>query len=161
MNLADVPGYNQQVFMGIIIVIAMLLQYGTRLAQAMMPPGVAKDLTLAIDVGTGSVRAALVDATGVILSIAAVEQHQVVPAFGWSEQSVTGWWAGVVEAIRAVLERVPGGAQRVLAICACGQMHGTVLVDGNGVPTRSHAPLWNDKRTGRTGGGLRGGTCRG
>ena len=30
MNLADVPGYNQQVFMGIIIVIAMLLQYGTR-----------------------------------------------------------------------------------------------------------------------------------
>ncbi len=30
MNLADVPGYDQQVFMGIIIVIAMLLQYGTR-----------------------------------------------------------------------------------------------------------------------------------
>ncbi len=30
MNLADVPGYNQQVFMGVIIVIAMLLQYGTR-----------------------------------------------------------------------------------------------------------------------------------
>ena len=30
MNLADVPGYNQQVFMGIIIVVAMLLQHGTR-----------------------------------------------------------------------------------------------------------------------------------
>ena len=30
MNLADVPGYNQQVFMGIIIVVAMLLQYGAR-----------------------------------------------------------------------------------------------------------------------------------
>lgn len=30
MNLADVPGYNQQVFMGVIIVVAMLLQYGTR-----------------------------------------------------------------------------------------------------------------------------------
>ena len=110
-------------------------------------PGAARDLTLAIDVGTGSVRAALVDATGTILSIAAVEQHQVVPAFGWSEQSVAGWWTGVVEAIREVLDRVPGGAQRVVAVCACGQMHGTVLVDGNGVPTRSHAPLWNDKRT--------------
>ena len=30
MNLADVPGYNQQVFMGGIIVVAMLLQYGSR-----------------------------------------------------------------------------------------------------------------------------------
>ena len=30
MNLADVPGYNQQVFMGLIIVVAMLLQYGAR-----------------------------------------------------------------------------------------------------------------------------------
>ena len=30
MNLAGVPGYDQQVFMGIIIVVAMLLQYSTR-----------------------------------------------------------------------------------------------------------------------------------
>ena len=30
MNLADVPGYNQQVAKGLIIVVAMLLQNGTR-----------------------------------------------------------------------------------------------------------------------------------
>lgn len=30
MNLANVPGYDQQVFLGLIIVVAMLLQYGTR-----------------------------------------------------------------------------------------------------------------------------------
>lgn len=29
MNLAGVPGYHQQVYMGLIIVVAMLLQYGT------------------------------------------------------------------------------------------------------------------------------------
>lgn len=29
MNLASVPGYHQQVYMGVIIVVAMLLQYGT------------------------------------------------------------------------------------------------------------------------------------
>ena len=29
MNLANVPGYHQQVFMGVIIIGAMLLQYGT------------------------------------------------------------------------------------------------------------------------------------
>src|SRR5690606_11553884 len=29
MNLANVPGYHQQVFMGVIIIGAMLLQYGS------------------------------------------------------------------------------------------------------------------------------------
>ena len=29
MNLAGVPGYHQQVYMGLIIIVAMLLQYGT------------------------------------------------------------------------------------------------------------------------------------
>ena len=109
--------------------------------------GVTQDLTLAIDVGTGSVRAALVDAKGAIQSIAAVEQHQIVPAFGWSEQPALGWWAGVVQATRAVLSEMPYAARRIAAVCACGQMHGTVLVDGDGAPTRPNAPLWNDKRT--------------
>ena len=111
------------------------------------PHGAASDLTLSIDVGTGSVRAALVDASGAILAISAVEQEQIVLAFGWSEQSVEGWWTGVVQAIRTVLDRVPGAAGRIAMICACGQMHGTVLVDEAGRPTRDTAPLWNDKRT--------------
>ncbi len=112
-----------------------------------MSAAAAMDLTLAIDVGTGSVRAALVDARGTILAIEAVEQHQAVPAFGWAEQSAQGWWDGVVRAVRAVLDRVPGAAGRVEAVCACGQMHGTVLVDADGRPTRDAVPLWNDKRT--------------
>src|SRR5262245_57696733 len=107
----------------------------------------AQDLTLSIDVGTGSVRAALVDHAGVILSIAAEEQQQIVPAFGWAEQSVEGWWNGVAAATHRVLDAVPDAARRIAAVCACGQMHGTVLIDDDGRPTRATAPLWNDKRT--------------
>jgi xylulokinase len=106
-----------------------------------------KDLTLSIDVGTGSVRAALVDGRGAIVAIEAVEQRQIVPAFGWAEQSVEGWWSGVAQAIRAALAKTPDAAHRISAICACGQMHGAVLVDDSGRPTRANAPLWNDKRT--------------
>jgi xylulokinase len=108
---------------------------------------VDKDLTLSIDVGTGSVRAALVDGRGRIVAIEAVERRQIVPAFGWAEQSVEGWWSGVVQAIRAALAKTPNAARRISAICACGQMHGAVLVDDFGRPTRANAPLWNDKRT--------------
>ncbi|MDQ0391178.1 xylulokinase [Labrys monachus] len=107
-----------------------------------------QDLILAIDVGTGSARAALVDAAGgAIRQISASEYDQIVPAFGWAEQRPADWWAGTVQAVRAVLDREPDAVRRILAVAACGQMHGTVLVDGHGRPTRETAPLWNDKRT--------------
>ena len=105
-----------------------------------------RDLTLSIDVGTGSVRAALVDGTGAILQIAAREHDQIVPQFGWAEQRPLDWWAGVAAAIRDVLAAVEGARRAIAAVCACGQMHGTVLVDEAGRPTRDTAPLWNDKR---------------
>jgi xylulokinase len=106
-----------------------------------------RDLTLSIDVGTGSVRAALVDGTGAILHIAAREHDQIVTQFGWAEQRPLDWWAGVAAAIRDALAAVPGARERVAAVSACGQMHATVLVDETGRPTRETAPLWNDKRT--------------
>ena len=103
------------------------------------------DLFLAIDVGTGSCRAALVDGAGRIHAIAHREHDQIVPRHGWAEQRPAAWWDGTVAAIRAALAQVPGA--RVAAICACGQMHGAVLVDADGRLTRDTAPLWNDKRT--------------
>ena len=107
----------------------------------------ARDLSLSIDVGTGSVRAALVDAEGTILHIAAREHDQIVPQFGWAEQRPLDWWAGVAASIRDALAAVEGARLRIAAVCACGQMHGAVLVDEMGRPTRETAPLWNDKRT--------------
>lgn len=105
------------------------------------------DLYLSIDIGTGSVRAALVDAKGQILAIRAREHDQIVPAFGWSEQRAEDWWSGVAAAVRAVCDAVDGAGPRIAAICACGQMHGTVLIDAQGRLTRPTVPLWNDKRT--------------
>lgn len=103
--------------------------------------------TLSIDVGTGSARAALVDGTGRIVAIAAREHEQIVPQFGWAEQRPEEWWTGTVESIRKLLEAHPGSASRIDAIAACGQMHGTVLVDADGQLARQTVPLWNDKRT--------------
>ncbi len=107
----------------------------------------AKDLDLAIDVGTGSVRAALVNGQGEIVSVWAEEHEQIVPAFGWAEQRPRDWWSGVVKCIRGVLSQIDNAAHRIGAVCACGQMHGTVLVDESGEVIREAAPLWNDKRT--------------
>ena len=105
------------------------------------------ELTLSVDIGTGSARAALVDGAGAILKIAAREYDQIVPRFGWAEQHPLDWWRGARDAIREALAGVENAATRVAAICACGQMHGAVLVDERGALTRDTAPLWNDKRT--------------
>jgi xylulokinase len=105
-----------------------------------------KDLLLAIDIGTGSVRAALVTETGKFLAFAAKEHEQVVLHYGWSQQSPRTWWEGATFTIRRVVGQVPHGADRVAAIAACGQMHGTVLIDGAGELVLEEVPLWNDKR---------------
>ena len=107
----------------------------------------AQDLVLAIDVGTGSVRAAAVDLGGRIVHVASREHDQIVPQFGWAEQRAESWWDGVVSTIRSLAQSVPDLPRRIAAICACGQMHGTVLLDGDGRLARKTVPLWNDKRT--------------
>lgn len=105
------------------------------------------DLYLTVDVGTGSVRSALVDTRGEVLAIASREHQQNVPRHGWSEQRPADWWLGAQETIRQVLSEVPDAAQRVAAVCACGQMHATVLIDDDGALMLDAVPLWNDKRT--------------
>lgn len=106
-----------------------------------------RDLYLAIDVGTGSLRAALVDQSGRVLAFAQREHDQIVPHHGWSEQRPADWWTGTVESICEVLGKVENASARIAALCACGQMHGSVLIDDDGALTRESALLWNDKRT--------------
>ena len=111
-----------------------------------MPPA-TKDLLLAIDVGTGSVRAALVDLQGEIVGFHGAEHDQQVPQFGWSQQRPSDWWNGVVLCIQSVLNKVEAAPTRIASVACCGQMHGTVLLDESGSPVVDYAPLWNDKRT--------------
>jgi xylulokinase len=107
---------------------------------------VTDPLLLAIDVGTGSVRAALLTPGGTTIAFASREHEQIVPQFGWSEQRPADWWFGAVGVVREVLASVPGAAERIAAIGACGQMHATVLVDAQGESALEAVPLWNDKR---------------
>ena len=109
-------------------------------------PARQKDLLLAIDVGTGSVRAALFHRSGQLLSLRARQHDQIVPGFGMAEQRPADWWDGTVESIRRVLDTVENAPSRVNAIAACGQMHGTVLVDRGGELVLDTVQLWNDKR---------------
>lgn len=57
------------------------------------------------------------------------------------------WWQSVCDCIREVLYRFPDVRSQIAAIGACGQMHGTVLLDSAGQLVEDKALLWNDKRS--------------
>jgi len=101
---------------------------------------------LGIDIGTSSVKAALWDAgTGTTLAIAHspdVEMPISSPRPGWAEQDPMLWWDNTVAAI----QNLPAeGRKAVQAIGITYQMHGLVLLDADGQPTRP-AIIWCDSR---------------
>ncbi len=75
------------------------------------------------------------------------EYEQTTPRAGWSEQAPSLWWQSVCDCIREVLYRFPDVRSQIAAIGACGQMHGTVLLDSAGQLVEDKALLWNDKRS--------------
>lgn len=97
---------------------------------------------LGIDLGTGSLKVAIVDTSGRELAAASVAYALETPHPGWAEISVQTWWRALCEAAA----RLPEDLRReVQAIGFSGQMHGVVLIDADGAAVRP-AMLWPDTR---------------
>ena len=98
---------------------------------------------LGIDLGTGSTKAILLDATGAELSVASAPVQLSRPRPGWVESDPEDWWLSVKIAVRSVLARQ--AQLEVGAVGLSGQMHGVVLARSDGRPLRP-AMLWLDRR---------------
>ena len=61
------------------------------------------DAVLAIDIGTQSSRAAILDTDGGLLASASRPHELSVPRPGWAEQNPDEWWQATVANIRDVL----------------------------------------------------------
>ncbi|MFL9862771.1 FGGY family carbohydrate kinase [Paraburkholderia fungorum] len=97
---------------------------------------------LGIDLGTGSLKVAIVDESGREQAAASVAYALETPHPGWAEISVQTWWRALCEAAA----RLPEDLRReVQAIGFSGQMHGVVLIDTSGAAVRP-AMLWPDTR---------------
>lgn len=104
----------------------------------MSPP-----VLLGVDLGTSGVKVAAVGLDGRVHAEA--EHGYPVNAAhpGWAESSPGDWWDATVAAVRAALGELR--AVHVAAVGVDGQMHGLVLADASGTPTRP-AILWADTR---------------
>ena len=106
-------------------------------------------MLLGLDIGSSSVKAALVDPqTGKCISTAtAPKEEMAIDALqtGWAEQHPDLWWKYVIEAIATLKKSYPDQLNAVKAIGISYQMHGLVCVDHSGKPVRSSI-IWCDSR---------------
>ncbi|HSV31108.1 MAG TPA: FGGY family carbohydrate kinase [Atribacteraceae bacterium] len=100
---------------------------------------------LVLDVGTESVRAALVGTDGTIHAMAGGNPAFSSPRPGWAEQSPAEWWDLSRRTIRQLTAGYPDFA--VLGIGVSAQMHACIPVDGAGTLLMEQVPIWCDKRS--------------
>jgi sugar (pentulose or hexulose) kinase len=101
---------------------------------------------LSIDLGTQSIRGAVVSKDGGIKGISRIPHDVRSPRAGWAEQRPDSWWRGVKDAIRGVLDETGVPAKSIAGVVSCGQMHGPVGIASDGRVTTKWTQLWNDKR---------------
>ncbi len=99
-------------------------------------------MLLGLDLGTGSVKALLLDEDGAPRGESSASYPVDSPHAGWAETDPEGWWRASVKAAR---DAVGSHGPEVTALGLSGQMHGVMLTDDNGAPLRP-AVLWADAR---------------
>ncbi len=104
---------------------------------------------IGIDVGTSSIKVALVDAsTGqAVASAHSPSEEMEVTAVhpGWAEQHPDWWWEHTVKSVKMALQKSSIDGKKVVAIGISYQMHGLVVVDKNYKPLRPSI-IWCDSR---------------
>ncbi len=98
-------------------------------------------MLLGLDLGTGSLKAILLNEKGQIVAEASRSYAVQSPQTGWAESNPQDWWIAAQE---ATLEL--GHGSEITAIGFSGQMHGVVLCDKRGKALRN-AILWADTRS--------------
>lgn len=105
-------------------------------------------ILLGLDVGTQSLRAALIDLNGRTLGFATAPIDTQYPQPTWAEQDPEQWWSSARFAVAQVLETVAGSAERIAGIGLDCTACTVVACDLDGQPLRP-ALLWMDQRSHR------------
>jgi len=98
---------------------------------------------LGIDLGTSSVKVAIIAGDGSVQQVASAGYAMDSPRVGWAETDPTAWWLATR---RAVANLSAAHLRAIDAIGLAGQMHGVVLTGEDGSAVRP-AILWADGRS--------------
>ena len=104
---------------------------------------------LGLDVGSSSVKAALVESESgkSVLSVHEPKNEMSISSIknDWAEQDPNLWWKYTCLAIKRVCKESNVDPKKIISIGISYQMHGLVIVDSNGEPLRDSI-IWCDSR---------------
>ena len=104
---------------------------------------------LGFDIGSSSVKVALVDAkTGAkLVALHEPQDEMAITALqsDWAEQDPNMWWEYICTATKKVIKEANIDASKISGIGISYQMHGLVVVDNEGIPLRNSI-IWCDSR---------------
>jgi xylulokinase len=101
---------------------------------------------LGIDIGTSGTKTVLFDRGGNPISSSTAEYPLYQPEIGWAEQDPLDWWKAVCITINDVIKDSNINPESISGIGLSGQMHGLVMLDGDGNVLRKSI-IWCDQRT--------------
>ncbi|MCL2152823.1 MAG: xylulokinase [Oscillospiraceae bacterium] len=101
---------------------------------------------IGIDLGTSGTKTVLFDISGAVISSSTAEYPIIQPRNGWAEQDPELWWDACVKTVKHVISSSGIDACDIAGIGLSGQMHGLVLLDGDGAVLRNSI-IWCDGRT--------------
>ena len=109
-----------------------------------------KDMyNLGLDIGTSSIKAALVNAKNnkniFFVQEPIIEMNIKSIRNGWAEQDPNIWWKHTCNAIKRVCKESNVNPKKIISIGIAYQMHGLVLIDRNGNTLRD-CIIWCDSR---------------
>jgi xylulokinase len=100
---------------------------------------------LGLDLGAGSLKATIIDATGHVMGEASHPVTTKIPHFGWSEQDPAEWYTALCAATPAALAAANLPASAIAGISISAGAHIPILTDEAGIVLRP-AIMWNDQR---------------
>lgn len=101
------------------------------------------DVVLALDLGTGGCKAALVAADATVAGESFVAYPTSYPGPGRHEQRPDDWWNAVVRSCRTLLEHE---SRRVVAVAVSGHSLALVPIGPDGRTLLASVPIWSDTR---------------
>jgi glycerol kinase len=102
---------------------------------------------LALDQGTTSSRALVIDNTGKIVGVAQKEFTQIFPQPGWVEHDANEIWASQIGVAADALGRAGASSSDIAAIGITNQRETTVVWDRKTGEPIHNAIVWQDRRT--------------
>ena len=102
---------------------------------------------MAIDQGTTSTRAIIVDRSGALIGSGQMEHRQIFPRAGWVEHDAAEIWRNTREVVAVALAKAGVNAGHIAAVGITNQRETTVVWDrATGEPVHN-AIVWQDTRT--------------